>query len=199
MASPTTPGKSFAEMADLINQHASVLSPTPCTVFTMLSIFWEETFYNNILQTGAGTAVGFGQAEPKEFYRFDAKGHHSDLAKKGDYLVYDLPPRNGGVLLGVLTDYQAARVSCAMVRDLFERGIKSKKSILNAYGGVGFTGTQPAHLAKAGGREAIIQGMLDCDAALVGAKTPDEKMAALKKARAFNQDAEFKKILFPNG
>lgn len=198
MAIPTSPGKSFNEMAGLIFEQNSVLAPTPCTAFTMLSIFWEETLYNNILQSESGTAVGFGQAEPKEFYRFDANGSQSQLAKQGDYLVFGLPRRNGGVLLGTLTDYQAARVSCAMVRDLFERGIKSKRAILNAYGGVGFTGTQPARLAKAGAREAVIQGILDCDAALSVATEPDEKMAALKKARPFNQDAEFKKILFPD-
>jgi len=191
------PGKSYEYMVGLLNQNAGVLGPTPLSIETMLSIFWEETFFNNILQTGAGHAVGFGQTEPAEFYRFDANGSLSGLAKAKDYLVYNLPRRNGKVLLGTLDDYTAVRVACAMVRDLFERGVKSKRAILNAYGGVGFKGTQPAHLAKSGGREGIIQGMLDCESALVQASKPNEIMAALKKARDFNQDDDFRQILFP--
>jgi len=191
------PGKSYEYMVGLLNQNAGVLGPTPLSIETMLSIFWEETFFNNILQTGAGHAVGFGQTEPAEFYRFDANGSLSGLAKAKDYLVYNLPRRNGKVLLGTLNDYTAVRVACAMVRDLFERGVKSKRAILNAYGGVGFKGTQPAHLAKSGGREGIIQGMLDCESALVQASKPNEIMAALKKARDFNQDDDFRQILFP--
>lgn len=193
----TLPGKSYEYMVGLLNQNAAVIAPTPLINETMLSIFWEETFFNNILQTGAGHAVGFGQTEPAEFYRFDANGSLSQLAKKNGYLVYNLPRRNGKVLLGTLDDYTAVRVACAMVRDLFERGVKSKRAILNAYGGVGFKGTQPAHLAKAGGREGIIQGMLDCESTLLAATTPSEKMAALKKARDFNQDDDFRQILFP--
>jgi hypothetical protein len=191
------PGKSYAYMVDLLNQNAGVIGPTPLTNETMLSIFWEETFFNNILQTGAGNAVGFGQTEPAEFYRFDANGSLSQLAKANGYLVYNLPRRNGKTLLGVLDDYTAVRVACAMVRDHYERGVKSKHAIQNAYGGVGFKGAQPAHLAKTGGREAIIQGMLDCESALLNATKPDEIMSALKKARAFDQDDQFRSILFP--
>ena len=191
------PGRSYAYMAGLVGQNASVLDPTQFTKETMLSIFWEETFFNNIVQTGAGHAVGFGQTEPAEFYRFDANGSLSQLAKTGGYLVYNLPRRNGKDLIGTLDDYTAVRVACALVRDLFERGVKSKRAILNAYGGVGFKGTQPAHLAKAGGREAIIQGMLNCESALLTATKPDEIINALKLARAFDQDAEFRKVLFP--
>lgn len=191
------PGKSYAYMVDLLNQNASVIAPTPLTNETMLSIFWEETFFNNILQTGAGHAVGFGQVEPAEFYRFDANGSLSQLAKTKGYLVYNLPRRNGKVLLGTLDDYTAVRVACGMVRDLYERGVKSKHAIMNAYGGVGFKGTQPAHLAKTGGREAIIQGMLDCEDALLKATNDNERMDALKKARAFDQDDQFRQVLFP--
>ena len=50
------PGRSFAYMAGLVSQNASVLDPTPFTKETMLAIFWEETFFNNIVQTGAGHA-----------------------------------------------------------------------------------------------------------------------------------------------
>ncbi|MGH9820919.1 MAG: hypothetical protein ACRD43_12175, partial [Pyrinomonadaceae bacterium] len=142
-ALPTTPGKSYAYMVGLLNQYFSIMAPTPMTSYTMLAIFWEETMFNNIAQIDAGTGVGFGQTEPFEFYRFDAKGTLSALAKKGNYLVDGLPRRNGKTLLGTLNDNQAVQVACALVRDLFERGIKTKQSIMNAYGGVGFTGPQP--------------------------------------------------------
>ncbi len=197
MAVGNLPGKSFAYMGGLIDQNASVFARTPFTKELFLSIFWEETFYNNIAQTGAGHAVGFGQVEPAEFYRFDANGSLSGAAQAGGYLVENLPRRNGKALLGTLDDYTAVRVSCALVRDMYERGIKSKQSLLNAYGGVGFKGPQAAHLAKPGGREAILQGMLDCERALKAATGPADVMSALKLAREFNQDDDFKNILFP--
>ncbi|MEZ5427754.1 MAG: hypothetical protein R2747_15905 [Pyrinomonadaceae bacterium] len=198
MAESKLPGRSFAYMANLLNLNFQVLGPTPVGTELMLAIFWEETFFNNILQTGSGNAVGFGQTEPYEFYRFDANGKLSQLAAAKGYLVQNLPPRNGKKLLGTLDDYTSVRVACAMVRDLFERGVRSKRSILNAYGGVGFKGPQPEHLAKEGGREAIIQGMLNCEDALKNATGQDDVINALKKARDFNQDDEFRKILFPN-
>ncbi|MEP7076994.1 MAG: hypothetical protein ABI878_14405 [Acidobacteriota bacterium] len=197
MALPTTPGKSYAFMVGLLNQYFSIMAPTPMTAYTMLAIFWEETMFNNIAQAESGTGVGFGQTEPFEFYRFDAKGSLSALAKKGNYLVDGLPRRNGKVLLGMLDDGQAVQVACALVRDLFERGIKSKQSIMNAYGGVGFTGPQPARFDAAGGRESVISGILNCEKALMAATTADEVLNALKIARPFNQDDVFKKILFP--
>ena len=197
MALPTTPGNSYAYMIGLLNQFVPIIMPTPMTAFTMLAIFWEETMFNNIAQAESGTGVGFGQTEPFEFYRFDAKGTLSGLARKGNYLVDGLPRRNGKVLIGRLDDKQAVQVACALVRDLFERGIKSKQSIMNAYGGVGFTGPQPARFDAAGGRESVISGILNCEKALMAATSPDEVLGALKIAREFNQDAAFKQILFP--
>ena len=79
------PGKSYEYMVGLLNQNAGVLGPTPLSIETMLSIFWEETFFNNILQTGAGHAVGFGQTEPAEFYRFDAHGSLSGLVRHNGF------------------------------------------------------------------------------------------------------------------
>ena len=197
MALPTLPGKSYAYMVGLLNQFVSIIQPTPMTAFTMLAIFWEETMFNNIAQAESGTGVGFGQTEPFEFYRFDSKGTLCGLARKNNYLVDGLPRRNGKVLLGTLNDTQAVQVACALVRDLFERGVKSKQAIMNAYGGVGFTGPQPARFDKAGGREGVIGGILSCEQALMAAKSPDEIMSALKIAREFNQDSAFKAVLFP--
>ncbi len=197
MAETKLPGCSFAYISHLVNLNFQILTPTPFGTELMLAIFWEETFFNNMFQTGSGNAVGFGQTEPAEFYRFDANGSLSQLAREKGYLVHNLPRRDGKKLTAPLDDFTSVKVACAFVRDLFERGVKSKRSILNAYGGVGFTGPQPEHLAKAGGREAIIQGMLNCEDALKAATTPDEILNALKKSRDFNQDDEFRKVLFP--
>ena len=198
MAIPSLPGKSFTEMVGFHNQFVSIIQPTPFTCYTMLSFFWEETFFNNILQTGSGNGVGFGQAEPAEFYRFNPNGNHSQLAKKLGYLVHGLPKVEGKKLLGTLTDSQAVQVAYALVRDMYEKGIKTKQGLMDAYGGVGFTGPQPAHLQKAGGREAILKGIADCEKSLWMAKDEDQIMAALQLARPFNQTAEFKKRVFPS-
>ncbi len=191
------PGKSYSEMILLLNANVSVIQPTPFTSFTMLSFFWEETFFNNISQIDSGTGVGFGQAEPAEFYRFDANGKHSALAKQKGYLVEGLPRVQDKKLLGMLTDHQAVRVACAFVRDLYEKGIKTKQGIMNAYGGVGFKGPQPAHLAKEGGREAILKRIADCELALWQAQSIDAVLSALRLARPFDDVAGFRAKLFP--
>lgn len=184
-------------MVGLLNQNVTVIQPTPITSFTLLAVFWEETLFNNISQTESGSAVGFGQTEPAEFWRFDASSSTGAFAKQKGYAVEGLPKRNGRQLLGTLNDYQSVRVACGFVRDLFERGKKTKRSILNAYAGVGFTGEQPARLAAPGAREAVVQQFLDCEIALMKAQSIDDVMNALQIARAFNQVAEFRKILFP--
>jgi hypothetical protein len=190
------PGKSYAEMILLLNANVSVIQPTPFTSFTMLSFFWEETFFNNISQIDSGTGVGFGQAEPAEFYRFDANGKLSALAKQKGYLVEGLPRVQGKKLLGTLNDHQSVRVACAYVRDLYEKGVKTKQGIMNAYGGVGFQGPQPAHM-KGGGREAILKGIADCELALWQAKSIDAIISALQLARPFDDVAGFRAKLFP--
>ena len=202
----TLPGRSLANMWHLLSLNYQVLGPTPVGTELMLAIFWEEgPFFNNVFQVGAGTAVGFGQVEPYEFYRMDAKGNLSQLAKAKHYLVHNLPRRiplgkRKARLSGALDDYTSVRVACAFVRDLFERGVRSKHSILKAYGGVGFKGPQPEKLAKKGGREAVISGWLQCEDALKAAHPamePNTVLAALKLAKAFKNDDEFRKRLFP--
>lgn len=199
------PGRPFAYMDHLICLNFQILGPTPISTELMLAIFWEESFFNNVVQSGGGTAVGFGQTEPYEFWRFDAKGSSSQLAKQKGYLVHHLPQRvsigrRKARLTAPLDDFTSVKVACAMVRDLFERGKRSKLSILQAYGGVGFTGQQPAHLAAPGGRMKIIQGWLDCETALKSVRqsgSPGQILSALKKAKSFNRDKEFEKRLFP--
>lgn len=213
------PARAFRYMEHLLSLNFQVLGPTPIGQELMLAIFWEETIFNNIFQS-PGTAVGFGQTEPVEFYRFDVNGKHSQLAKQKGYLVHNLPKRiplppfkPGGPprarIATPLDDYTSVRTACAFVRDLWERGVKSKRGIVNAYGSVGFTGPQPAHLSKPGGRLSLVDGWLRCEKALEAANENgrkvetsetvyrDQVMNALKKARDFNQDDVFRKQLFP--
>jgi hypothetical protein len=218
---PDLPGRSFGYMWHLLGLNFQVLGPTPVSTELMLAIFWEESFFNNVFQAGAGTAVGFGQTEPYEFYRFDANGLTSPnpgiaaaakYAKAKGYLVYGLPPvihlgKKRARLSAPVDDYTSVRIACAMVRDLYERGQRSKQAIAKGYGSVGYAGSdQPAHLAEPGGREKVVGGWFACEDALKreharssGAMDPDKVMAALKLAKDFNRDEEFRAILFAEG
>lgn len=204
------PGCSFEYLWNLVLKNNQIIAPTPFTPELMMSIFWEESLFNNIAQVGSGTAVGYGQVEPAEFYRFDAKKLNSPNAgmkqmaqavqAKG-YLVHNLPPvaKNGNktVLNGTLTDEQAVQVSMALVRDMHERG-RSRKGILDGYAGVGFTGPQADHL-KGNGRQKVIDGWLRCEAKLIACNKSDADavMLALQEAKPFNSWNEFRAILFP--
>ncbi len=205
------PGCSFEYLWNLVLKNNQIIAPTPFTPELMMSIFWEESLFNNIAQVGSGTAVGYGQVEPAEFYRFDAKKLNSpnagmkamaQQAQAKGYLVHNLPPvaKNGNktVLNGNLTDEQAVQVAMALVRDMHERG-RSRKGILDGYAGVGFTGPQADHL-KGNGRQKVIDGWLRCEAKLIacGKSDADAVMLALQEAKAFNAWSEFRAILFPN-
>lgn len=213
MGTSRKPGCTFDYIWGLIKRNENMIHPTGISPELIVAIFWEETFFNNIFQIGAGTAVGYGQTEPAEFYRFNTnnlKGHNkafADLARKAQskgYAVNNLPrviynPDGRVTCGGQLTDEQSVQVALAMIRDLYERG-KDPHTILNGYAGVGFKGEQAAHLARPGGREAIIQGWHECEKRLkeaIPANDADGIMAALKFARPFNQDDEFRAVLFP--
>ncbi|MBL8230083.1 MAG: hypothetical protein JNL98_16460 [Bryobacterales bacterium] len=169
---------------------------------------WEETLFNNIMQIGAGSAVGFGQSEPAEFYKISARGLNSKTplvkqyatqAQQKGYLVHGLPPVNGRYSAGPLTDEQAVQAPMALIRTMFEQG-RSKMGILGGYAGVGFVGEQPEHL-KGTGRQKIISDWLKCEAKLIGAiqaRDSYEIFEALRKARPFTQNELFWSILFPN-
>jgi hypothetical protein len=205
------PGCSFDYLWNLVLKNNVMIAPTPFSPELMMAIFWEESLFNNTAQVGSGTAVGYGQVEPAEFYRFDAKKLNSpspamkamaqSVQAKG-YLVHNLPPvaKNGNqtVLNGSLTDEQAVQVAMALVRDLHERG-RSKKGILQGYAGVGFTGPQADHL-KGDGRQKVIDGWLRCEAKLINANKSDADavMMALQEAKPFNAWQEFRAVLFPN-
>ncbi len=216
MGIPRKPGCSFAYIWGLIKKNENMILPTGITPELVVAIFWEETFFNNVFQTD-GTAIGYGQAEPFEFYRFNANNingrnkQFADMARiaqaKG-YAVFNLPPiiyfkdskgNSRAKSSAPLSDDQAVQVSLALIRDMRERG-KGAHSILDGYAGVGFQGEQAAHLARPGGREAIIQDWHECEKRLkaaILANDADGIMAALKFARPFNQDDEFRRILFP--
>lgn len=211
MARVFQPGCSFAYIWDLVQKNNGIIAPTPFTPELIVAIFWEESLFNNIAQVDSGTAVGYGQVEPAEFYRFNARNLQSPSAamkamaqeaqRKG-YLIHNLPPvaksASGKTALnGVLTDEQAVQVAMALVRDMHERK-RSRKGILEGYAGVGFQGDQPDRL-KGNGRQHVIDGWLRCEAKLIGCSKsdPDAVMAALQEAKPFNQVPEFRAILFP--
>jgi len=205
------PGCTFEYLWNLIQKNGAMIAPTPFTPELMAAIFWEESLFSNTAQVGSGTAVGYGQVEPAEFYRFNARNLNSpspamkamaqQVQKKG-YLVHNLPPvvKNGNKtsLNGTLTDDQAVQVAMALVRDLHERG-RSRKGILAGYAGIGFTGPQADHL-KGDGRQKIVDGWLRCETKLLACSKTDADavMMALQEAKGFNQWAEFRAILFPN-
>ncbi|MBL8229074.1 MAG: hypothetical protein JNL98_11375 [Bryobacterales bacterium] len=212
MARAFQPGCSFAYIWDLVQKNNGIIAPTPFTPELMIAIFWEESLFNNIAQVDTGTAVGYGQVEPAEFYRFNARNLQSqspamramgqDVQRKG-YLIHNLPPvaksASGKTQLnGALTDEQAVQVAMALVRDMHERK-RSRKGILEGYAGVGFQGDQPDRL-KGNGRQHLIDGWLRCEAKLIGCSKSDADavIAALQEAKPFNQVAEFRAILFPH-
>ncbi|MFA5122630.1 hypothetical protein [Zavarzinia sp.] len=238
-AKPSLPGKSWGLMLfSCATGAAKIAAPVGQAVATwkgwrappaddgraaglalLLSIFWEESLFNNIAQTGSGTAVGFGQVEPAEMYKFDAANVDSadagmreavKSAQMNGYLVYNLPKRvkngNQTILQGRLTDFDAAIVSAAALRHVYEVKGRRAQTALEAYAGIGFTGGQvPAHLATDADRRAIIDGWLACakdlyEQGLTDEKaSPDAVMGALNKARAFNDvlRASYRPILFP--
>ena len=210
---PRKPGCPFDDIWGLVQQNKSMLVTTGISPELVIGIFWEETLFNNVFQTAPGTAVGYGQVEPAEFYRFNFNNVNSrdksfaDLARNAQakgYAVFGLPrviynPGNRVTCGGPLTDEQSVQVALAMIRDLRERG-KGPHTILNGYAGIGFKGEQAAHLARPGGREAIIRDWHECETRLQAAIPADDQdgiMQALKQARPFKQDDEFRAFLFP--
>jgi hypothetical protein len=93
-------------------------------VFTpelILGICWEETFFNNVKQT-VGTAVGFGQTEPSNFWILESAD-----ARANGYFVSGLPRRQTlkkgkdeiTILLGSLSDEQSVQVVSGFLCHLY--------------------------------------------------------------------------------
>jgi hypothetical protein len=170
----------------------------------LIAIFWEESLFNNIEQTGGGTAWGFGQVEPAEMYRCE-----DQTATDRGYGVAGLPKpvKMGKVtrLGGKLTPEQSVQVAIGVLCSIHFSKNGNREAALRAYGGVGYTGTDvPARLIVPGSREAIIQGWKQCEAHLqnrplsYGSDFPTYVKEGLNKARPFNlNDPHIDDILFP--
>jgi hypothetical protein len=166
------PGKSYEDVWDLI--YRNLPANSPFSLELIMAICWEESLFNNIEQIG-GTAWGFGQVEPAEYYKFRTP----DAA----YPVQGLPPvRNFEVevknkkgetvtikkarLAGTLTDQQSVQVVIAALMHGY-RALGSAQASMRAYAGVGYSGSDvPSRLSDAGKRLAIIDGWLACEAHL---------------------------------
>jgi hypothetical protein len=182
------PGMSYEDMFELIR--TSQKEPTKVfSIELLIAIFWEESLFNNAEQE-QGTAWGFGQTEPAEFYKLELPQKAPDLADSS-YGVLNIPPRvyekktiqqkkADGTVGDVtvtkvklapgrsLTPEQSVQISSGLLYHMFKY-TKSKQSALNAYAGVGYKGTDvPTKLATSSDREKIVQGWLDCEAYLQG-------------------------------
>ncbi len=207
------PGMSYEDMRELIRR-----SRKPATnmfsIELLTAIFWEESLFNNIKQEG-GSAWGFGQVEPAEYYKVEcprpgARSPGDPRTNKPCELGYEvsgIPPRQKmgttTVLLGELTPEQSVQISSGLLRHLLE-ATRSKQNALYAYAGVGYRGTDvPAHLDSAAKRIKIVNDWLACATHLQGTPNVDEDWPTfikrgLMKARPFNlDDREFTDKLFP--
>lgn len=194
---PKLPGKSYDEMKALIASNHGI-----GYVFSwelLIAICWEESFFNNQEQEGAGTAWGFGQVEPSEYYKFE-----TEQAKKHGYYVANLPKRakvgDKTILLGSLTDNQSVQVVSAALRHNYFARKREKLDALYVYGGVYYKGPSPLTVAE---RIAIINGWLDCEKHLQffhQGHDPNEIVKGLHMAKNFkDSEAIFRPILFPFG
>ena len=190
------PGKSYDEMKALISTNHGI--PYVFSWELMIAICWEESLFNNEEQL-KGTAWGFGQVEPSEFYKFE-----TEQAKIHGYYVDNLPPRikigNATKLQGKLTDNQSVQVVSAALRHNFYARKRDKMDALYAYGGVYYKGKSSLTVTE---RIAIINGWLDCEKHLQffhQGVDPDEIIKGLHMARNFKKvEGLFRPILFPLG
>ena len=223
------PGRSFYHMWTLVGYFTHIIRPTPITRELLIGLMWEETKFNNGKQDVSGTAQGFGQTEPEGWvyinadavtqYRSKGVIALSKKARQLGYAVRGLPRtvswRVGGTgrkitkaTRDITDDSRACKLACCYVRHLYESGKRNRSAIFNAYGSVGYTGPQPAHLQTSGGRPAKISGWTKCEAALkklqlatsIDAIYDNQEaiVRALNEAEAFMKvRSKFEPILFP--
>lgn len=226
------PGRSFYHMWTLLGYFRHIIRPTPITRELLIGLMWEESKFNNGKQQGSGTAQGFGQTEPEGwvYINGDAKTQYrskgvialSQKARELGYAVRGLPRtfswRVGGTgrkitkaTRDITDDSRGCKLACCFVRHLYESGKHGKRSrsgILNAYGSVGFSGPQPAHLQASGGRLGKISGWTKCEDSLkklqlgesIDAVYDNQEaiIQALNEAQAFMPvRGKFEPILFP--
>src|SRR5882724_6298642 len=64
------PGRTFAQIQSLVyDANDDMIFPDELYI----GLFWEESIFNNLKQVG-GTAIGFGQIEPREFWQVKKYG-----------------------------------------------------------------------------------------------------------------------------
>jgi hypothetical protein len=172
------PGYDFEAIAKLVYDHNWQL-PTVFTDELLLSIFWEETQFNNIRQL-KGTAVGFGQLEPAELWTLKPYGVITNAKN-------------------ILNDpAHSVEVTSYFLRHLHESQKASPKSrgeALKRYAGYYFD--------HAAWRLKIIAGWEACERALQAINgswrdNADAVMNALSQSRGFDKsDPAMRGALFP--
>jgi hypothetical protein len=217
MPLPKTPGKSYFAMRDLISARRIRSLRDVFTDELILAICWEETLFNNVRQEAPGTAVGFGQNEPSEFWTLK-----SDGARARGYFVPNLPPTQklgsgATIALAPLTDEQSVQVISAMLCHAFFNVSASLQVALESYAGVSYSrnldkkvqeGKLTREKANAldplgvQGRKEKIDGWRKCEQILRampanGGVDNSRIRAALMAARGYPAGEAWDKILFP--
>jgi hypothetical protein len=214
---PKQPGKSYMEMRRIIDDNSVNGLPPVFTTELILGLCWEESKFNNVMQGEAGSAIGFGQAEPSQFWTLQ-----SNEAKKNNYYVPNLPPTKkiGDSTFSTrpLTDAQSIQVVTGMLSHLYWSNGRQKQAALEGYAGIKFskqmdeleaTGkiTHEKHIKidplGVGGRRKKISGWVACETKLipVAMMKGDPREAILDSLQFAEGFAplrkQFAKILFP--
>lgn len=194
--------KSFVEMLDLIEKNQRQ-PKGPFTPQLLMAIFWEESLFTNIAQTGGGTAIGFGQVEPAEMPKIT-----TEKAKALGYYVEGVSASTRE-----LSDELSVTVPSCYLLYLFHASNAANDAervefALRAYAGVYYQGPSPLTKER---RLEIIAGWRRCEAMLrelpftvkdvKRGASPDLEssyMAALSEARPFNA-VNMHGRLFPTG
>jgi hypothetical protein len=130
----------------------------------IMAICWEETFFNNVKQDG-GTAIGFGQMEPRELKKVRPDLTEADVLGNHDTSI---------------------EAMSNMLDALFKR--LGRSSGLKGYAGFWFK-SDPDWRKQ---RQAIIDRWTACEQALQGIDTyeaaKESTIQALQKAKGFDPD-----------
>jgi len=155
----TLPGRTYQQMVDLVyDANDDMIFPDELYI----GLFWEESIFNNLKQVG-GTAVGFGQIEPREFWQVKKYG----VTLTVDRMLHD--------------DALSARASVLYIRHL-TNALGSPEAALRGYAGYAYD--------HAAWRLAKITGWKACAAALQSGDTSDRDVVknALHLSRTFPKD-----------
>ncbi len=164
----TLPGKSYADMASLVyDANDDMIFPDELYI----GLFWEESIFNNKKQVG-GTAIGFGQMEPKEFWQVKKYG----VTLTSDRMLHD--------------DAFCAKATVLYMRHL-SSALGGPEAALRAYAGYSYD--------HAAWRLAKITGWKACSNALQSGDTTDSDVVknALFQSRSFPRDnSAYDDVLF---